>query len=37
MPGYTAEEVAAAAEHRIPGLAPDVLARVLYANDVDPA
>ncbi len=36
VPGYTAEEVAAAAEHRIPGLAPDVLVYVLYANDVDP-
>ncbi|MEE2941287.1 MAG: SGNH/GDSL hydrolase family protein [Planctomycetota bacterium] len=36
VPGYTAEEAAAAAEHRVPGLAPDVLVYVLYANDVDP-
>ena len=36
VPGYTAEEVAAAAEHVIPRLGPDVLVYVLYANDVDP-
>lgn len=36
VPGYTAEEVAAAAEDRIPGLAPDVLVYVFYANDVEP-
>lgn len=36
VPGYSALEVAAAAEHLMPQLAPDVLVYVLYANDVDP-
>ena len=36
VPGYTAEEVATASEDRIPGLAPDVIVYVFYANDVEP-
>lgn len=36
VPGYCALDIAAAAEHRLPELRPDVVLWIFYANDVDP-